>query len=97
MYAPCAALVLYAVENRNRSTPGLAAAFACFAAIFAPVSELIIHHHSSGAQVKAFALLALMILALRHEFPSSFDRPQATAIARPVQAINEGNRQSRSG
>ncbi len=79
LYAPWAALVLCAVERRHDFTPGLAAALACFAVLFAPVSEVIIHHHSNGGQVKAFALVTLMIVALRHGFPSSFDRPERTA------------------
>lgn len=81
LYAPWAALVLFAVERQDTFTPGLAAALSCFAILFAPVSEVIIHRHSSGGQVKAFALVALMIVALRYRFPSSFDRTETTAAA----------------
>jgi hypothetical protein len=73
MYLPWALLVLLAVESRGRRVPGLTAALLCCAIVFAPLTEVIAHGRSYGAQVKACALVALGLIALMRKFPSTFD------------------------
>jgi len=73
LYAPWALLLLFTVETRDRFTPGLTAAFTCFAILLAPETEIILHKHSFGGQIKAITLVALMVIALRKPFRSSYD------------------------
>jgi len=80
LYVPWALLVLFAWENRGRDVPGLTAAMVCFAILFAPETELIVHGQSYGGQVKACALVALLLIALLRKFPSTYDA-EAPALA----------------
>ena len=73
LYAPWALLVVLALEVRGAHVRGLSAAFVCCAILFAPESEFIVNHQRFGGQLKALALLALMGVALRSPFASSYD------------------------
>ena len=77
LYLPWALLVLASLESRGHNVPGLTAAMACCALVFAPLSEFIVHGQSYGGQVKAVALAALGFIALRKKWPSSFDADAA--------------------
>ncbi len=80
LYAPCALLVLVAVDNRERETPGLSAGLLCFAVLFSPETEVIFHGRSYGGQIKALFLFVLMIVVLRYRFPSSYDDTEAVYL-----------------
>ena len=73
LYAPWSLLVLFALERRERFTPGLTSVFCSFAILMAPETEFIYHGQSFGGQIKAVTLLVLFILALCYRFPSSFE------------------------
>ena len=70
LYVPLALLVLFAFQRgvRNEPTPGLKAAFLCFAVAMASETELIYHQRGYGGQIKAIFLLALFFIALRYPF-----------------------------
>lgn len=73
LYAPWALLVFAVTEARERLSPGTTGALVCFAIMFAPETELIMHRRSCGGQIKSLTLVVLFLLALRYRFPSSFD------------------------
>lgn len=82
LYVPWALLVLLALENRGRDVPGLTAAMVCCAILFAPETELIVHGQTYGGQVKACALVGLLLIALVRKFPSAYDLEAPTLGAR---------------
>ena len=76
LYVPWAMLVLLAAENPGHEVRSLMAAMVCFAILFAPETELILHGRSYGGQVKAVALVLLFGIALLRRFPSIWDGVQ---------------------
>jgi hypothetical protein len=70
LYLPWAMLVLLAVHrgNRNQDVPGLVLAMVCFAILFVPETEIILHRRSIAGQLKALTLVALFFIALRYPF-----------------------------
>lgn len=76
LYIPWSMLVLFAVQERERFTPGLTAVFLCFAVLMSIQTEFIWNGRSHGGQIKAILLVVLMILALR--FP--FDTYEAASL-----------------
>jgi hypothetical protein len=73
LYLPWAMLVLLAVHrgNRDQDVPGLVLAMVCFAILFVPETEIILHRRSIAGQLKALTLVALFFIALRYPFHSS--------------------------
>jgi hypothetical protein len=66
LYAPCAALTLYAIENP--SVRGLKAMFICFGVLFATLS--FVHFKVAyGGQLRCLAMGLLFALVLRHKMP----------------------------
>jgi hypothetical protein len=68
LYIPWAMLVCFAIDRRNVKTPGLTAAFVCFAIATSIQTEAIYHGRSAGGQIKAIVLCILMGIALRYPF-----------------------------
>ena len=75
LYVPWGLIVLYAIDRwkAGESVDGLKWVFVCFAILVSAESELIFHWGFSG-QVKAIALVALLVIALRKPWHSEFDR-----------------------
>ena len=78
LYAPWALLVLFTLETPE--APGLTPAFVSFAILLAPTSEFILHGIALGAQIKAVALVALLLGALTRPLKPASD------TARPSRA-----------
>ena len=68
LYVPWAVLVLFAVDAGRPNVPGLMGAMVCFAILFAPETELIVHGSSLGGQLKAVTLMVLAGIALLRPF-----------------------------
>ena len=70
LYIPWAMLVLFAQEQwaSRRSVAGLTAALALLAFLFAPESEMICQSVRFGGQLKAIALMALLVVSLKYPF-----------------------------
>ena len=68
LYIPWAMLVVLAIDQKGRVTPGLMAAFAWFAVATSIQTELIYHARTYEGQIKAIALIALMVISLRYPF-----------------------------
>jgi len=71
LYLPWGLLVLYAIKQARRTKPvaGLILAMVCFAILFVPETEFILHQMSLGGQIKALTLITLLVIALRYPFP----------------------------
>lgn len=67
LFAPLAALTLYAIQAKDRR--GLTAMFACFGVIFATLTFVQFDSVRYGGQVRCAALAILFILALRYNLP----------------------------
>ncbi len=85
LYLPWAMLVFFTLEVQDRLIPGLTAVFCCFAILFAPETEFIMHKDSFGGQIKAMTLLLLLAFALSYRFASSFDTVEVLSgrLAKP--------------
>jgi hypothetical protein len=80
LYIPWAMLVVFAVQQKHRFTPGLTAVFLCFGVLMSIQTEVILDRRSYSGQIKALALVALMVLALKFPFPTTKNStPAATA------------------
>lgn len=75
LYVPWGLIVLYAIERwkAGQSVDGLKWVFVCFAVLVSAESEFIFHWGFSG-QLKAIALVVLLVIALSKPWPSEFDR-----------------------
>jgi hypothetical protein len=71
MYAPLAALTLYAIEHRTKEGPALYGMFACFGVLFAPMTFVEIYDVRYFGQVRCLALIALLALAMKCRLPAS--------------------------
>ncbi len=65
LYGPWLLLVLF-VLGRGQGRAGLVAALVYLAVVFAPTSELMVRGLQLGSQVKALALVALLVVAVRN-------------------------------
>jgi hypothetical protein len=76
LYIPWGMLVLYALDLAmpGRRAQGLLAAFVCFAVLLSAESELI-HRSGYSGQLKAFTLVVLMIVAVKHPWPAYASAP----------------------
>jgi hypothetical protein len=70
LYVPWALLVLFALqlEKKNLKSSGLVVAFLCFAVLFVPETEIIVHGYSYAGQIKALTLLVLLFIGLHYPF-----------------------------
>ena len=70
LYIPWAMLVLFTQEQwwNRRTIAGLTSAFILLAFLFAPESEFICQSVRFGGQLKAMALIALMVVSLKYPF-----------------------------
>ena len=75
LYAPWTLLVFFALRHFPSRTAlptawPLPLAFACFAILFAPLTEFIVGGETVAGPIRAVVLLLLFWIALRHPFPS---------------------------
>jgi hypothetical protein len=85
LYIPWAMLVLFAQEQwaSRLTVAGLTAAFVLLAFLFAPESEFIYQAVRFGGQLKACALIALMVVSLKYPFSNSPASRVAASLDQP--------------
>jgi hypothetical protein len=99
LYIPWAMLVLFAQEQwgNRRTIAGLTVALVLLAFLFAPESEFICQSVRFGGQLKAIALIALMVVSLKYPFssspasrmPASLDQPAFSTTSSQNQPMGE--------
>jgi hypothetical protein len=82
LYVPWGMMVLLAIEawREGREIPGMKAAFFCFLILLCSLSEFMFRQCIIGGQIKAIALVGLLVIALRYPFVSH-EQPSVYAPA----------------
>jgi hypothetical protein len=73
LYIPFALLCAAALRSPEQSSPALLTVFSLLAFVLSAQSEFIAHGLRYAGQLKAVALLGLLIVAFLYRFPSDFD------------------------
>ena len=77
LYAPWVLLLFYLLHRYRQdpslrsASPALAPTLLCFAVLFAPLTEFIVHGETIGGPIRAVALVLLFTLALVYPFPDA--------------------------
>jgi hypothetical protein len=81
LYIPWAILVFFALDHASNVIPGLKAAFIFFALATSAETELIVFHHTFGAEFKCIVLVLLAVIALRFPFRMPQELPVTNQTA----------------
>jgi hypothetical protein len=73
LYVPWVLLIFVSLEQNTirEKVSGLGAAFLCFAILFSPENEFLLHSSQFGGQIKAVVLVILMYIGLKYPFTAT--------------------------